>query len=253
VVDPFFVTPTAIGLAYGAAFWAKYGIRGSRNICAVGMSEVGKSAFEYCLRRRRGGAIYDYGREETVERGQKYRAKVPGAARHFRSQDAPWWDVKRLLEDYDPAWIIMFIDVNNWQREENWKVLGDVCDYLSTQDYRYVHDPRFFSYYSILKGEHVERKTPFTGRRGCKLMTIALNKIDLWRQYHPGQQGEWMRFIADHFLKDRPDNPLQKIKGRIHYEFISVSLFDGIYHKYPRFYGEPKEFKDYLQEVSRQI
>lgn len=258
MVDPataVVASPVILGFAWGAHLWSKYGHKKTRNVGVVGMWASGKSTFEHCMRVRKGNAVYDFQRKETLEAGTKYRAKIPGAKRHLKGRDYPWYptQIAQQLDELDPSWITIWIDVYKWDQPQNWEVITEVIKWLTKGDYRDLHDPRYVSYWSPFHKGAVERRVPFTGRSGCKLVTIFLNKIDSIRHWPDFHKGEYMRQIGEVYLKDDPTNPLMHIKGKIEYEFVGVSLYDGLCYKYPRFHGDGIEFKDYIAEVTRKL
>jgi len=217
-------------LGYGYQWWRKHGFKRKEDMSVNGIRGAGKSTFEYCLGYRQGEAVYDYGRVETMQSGKTYVGKIPGARTHFRGVDRP--GEQQYVETEmarEPIWTTLWTDLQRWDDPENWAFMEKIVDHLTSDEYR--------------------ERVAVTGKK-CKLFTIFLNKMDYLIGFHPLVRGEILRSIARIYLADHVDNPLSRLKGYIHYDFVAVSLYDAQCYKYPNFYGDSMDLKDYLIEVS---
>ena len=247
--------PTFFGIAAGIHIWNKYGLKATRNLGMFGMGNTGRSCMWAVLNDEDGEAIYDFERNETLEPQGATVAKISGAKKKFKGEDFPR-DIELIpiqLETYRPAWIIIVVDVFTCYDPKNYEVIRAVCEWLSTPEYIGAHSPKYFIHPSIFHPPFVQRRIPFTGTKGCQLVTIVLNKTDELQHWPQMQRGWTLQQVGDAYMKRSPSNPLELIRGRIKIEFIAASLFHGKYWKYPDFYADHEPLKDYFIDVSGRI
>jgi hypothetical protein len=256
VVEPVVVAGGLSGLGYVGYVANKYWPKGNRNIGTYGVPKVGKTMFNECLEFRKGGAAYVASRDwvSTTEWQHRYRTKIPDARRNLRGWDIPGGphDVRKHIQVWNPIWILHMLSVETWDYPSNWNVAHEICNELNSPEYRQKYDVQYKEKYSLLRGERVMKKRWFTGG-GCKVITIALNKIDIWEKKHNHEDlTALMRMVAHYYTQHHPSNPYSEIGERIPVRFIACSVDTGKYYDYSNL-EKKKDLVEYIREITEYL
>ncbi len=247
MVNPL-IYPAMGVLGYGGHLIYKYGPSSTKPFGIFGISGVGKSTFHLSLRKKL-KPVFQPKREETTTKGTKYRTKLKFdyiKSPYFKGRDYPWKieDISEQMKEFNPKWIVWMLDVHTIKDPRNWQVIKEIIAQMNSSWYDKKNKSRYITYWSPIHG-WIQRKLFWSGK-GCKLLTIMLNKIDDYK----GDRAEFCQGVADYYTADVPDNPLMELKSRgIFTEFIATSLKYGWYYPYQNLSGSGAPMKKYLEEV----
>jgi len=225
--------------------------KGTEEVRCYGIPNTGKTILNECIQFRKGAATGVMSRESTTINGHRYKVKEKEWHKKLRGMDVVGGSqpVRPNIKSDNPRWILYLTSVDSWRFPSNWSVLNEICSEIDSFEYRQKHDPVYKERRRFFVGERVMKRKWFTGT-GCKLLTVALNKVDLLRKWSPQQRGHFCREVADYYTQDHPNNPLSKIRKDVFVEFIAMSVHDGIYYPYNDLDGKHRELKDYIKQAT---
>jgi hypothetical protein len=252
MVTGYYVGTAAVGAGGAIAGIAAQKVGRTRPVAICGISGCGKTGLHYCIDHDL-HPIFELERKSTTEKGRRHRKKLklekhgkvylkhidyPGGAEYVTEQ----------IDETKARWGIIMTDVEQWGLPENWAVIEEMVTKIIDPVYQRKHTAKYWLMWYPWSG-WVQKRVPFTGK-GLKMITLVLNKVDL---VNPPDRGWFCRAVADHFLRERAGNPLNKIRHDIPLQFVATSLKHGIYYPYSNLDGEPLKLETYFDEVMTYI
>ncbi len=222
-------------------FWPK----GTKETGICGIPDTGKTHLNRFIVTK-GQPTYAITTQSTINPGNKIKSKIPGSHGKIQVMDFAGGaaTVPQQQNELDPKWWIFALSVDTWWYPSNWSVLHALCNELDSHEYHLAHDPIYRKRW--FRNEVVKKRR--TGN-GCKIITIALNKVDKWSKWDSDTRERECERIAHHYMQVHPNNPLNTVRNSIAIEFIAMSVHKGIYYHHSDLGGDKEFLKDYFVET----
>jgi len=249
MVEPIYMASMG-GVTIGSVLWNRFGPRKAIKYCVFGAKGVGKSTFHYAAEMSWNRVFQS--RIPTTMRGKKYRVQVDMESRSRNpfiiSYDVPHHTtyIRPQMMELKPRWIVWMMDVDSWEDDYNWKVIGDISGVMVSKDYKHRTGGKIPVLYWTPWNGWV-RKHLFAGSP-VDIVTIVLNKIDKLDDDPKGRK-EFAEKVLAHYTTESPDSPMNRIRNERKLHFIAASVQNGYYYECNALDQNPIPLKKYIQEV----
>jgi len=251
MVDPFLAGPTMAGFGYIGYLISKYGPSRTVPFGCYGMQSVGKSAMQDANENKFYPVVHRT-RVPTTQLGVKYKTKFHLENAHIKDPYIKGQDIPHDLEfvrpqilDIKPGWIVWMLDVLTWKDPANWKYLEEIAQTIGSSEYQKGHRAKIPMI--TWSPSHGWSKGHLRKYKGCKLVTMVINKIDLWETYTPQTRARGCREIVSHYTKQFEGNPMHKLDTDFH--FIAASVEQGNNYEFNDLEGPSKPLRTYVNEI----